>query len=160
MNRILIILAAGVAGFILPACDKDKAAGKASAGGGDGGANVGEKAALDAFKADVKAIKDWTEKNQPDNPAAGMAMVAEMATKLKAVRTQGLPADLNAAFQKMLAVMDKVQAALKEMPTDATPPDASFQAKMEAIDKEGDAAAEELKTVGKKYGLDDLELGK
>ena len=170
MKRFLLVLAAGASGCLLFACDKsdksDKDTGKTSGAATSGGAKSDANAAIEAFKSDVKGIKEWTEKNQPDasNPASGVAMMTEMVTKMKAVRTQGLPADLNAAFQKMLAVMDKMQAAMKDLPTDPTTatPDAAakFQSKMEAISKEGDAAGEELKAAGKKYGLEDLELGK
>ncbi len=60
--------------------------------------------------------------------------------------------------------MDKMQTAMKELPTDptTTTPEAmtKFQEKMQAISKEGEAVGEELKTLGEKYGIEDLELGK
>jgi hypothetical protein len=159
MKRFLIILTAAAAALAMPSCNKDD----------------DEKAAIERFKADGKAIKEWTDKNKPDekNPVSSMAMMDQMVVKLKAVRTDGLPADLKGAYGKMVAVVEKMQAAFKGFPKDQaafmtfiqekmTSDPAfmtNFQQQMETLSKEGDAASEELKTVAKKYGIEDLDIG-
>jgi len=179
MKRFILILTAAAAGMALPACKKDEAESKSGdagkTGGTTGGATAGsgkidEKAALEVFKAQALAMKAWAEKNEPDktNPAAGMAMIGQMVEQMKGLKTEGLPADLKTAVANMVTAMGKMEDAIKDFPKDpegfmkfmtekaTADPEfgTKFQAKMETVGKEVEAAGKALKEAGDKYGLD------
>jgi len=131
---------------------------------------VSEKDALATYKTEALAIKEWSKKNEPDanNPVAGMALIGQMVDKMKAMKTAGLPADLKAAHEKMVATMGKMADAIKDFPKDAegfqkymiekaTADPAfgtKFQAQMAELGKEAEASGEALKAAGKKYDID------
>jgi hypothetical protein len=149
----IVAIAASLA---LMGCDKKPA--------GGGAPVVDEKTAIANFKAEVESVGKWIEekqKTEPADPAAGAAMMGEVIGKIKAVKTDGLPADLKDAWGEMGVVLTEMGELFKGMPTGATdkPEDAmkalgemmpkmmAMQAKMEPISKK-------LEEVGKKYGLD------
>jgi hypothetical protein len=170
----LLTAAFAASAILFTACDKkpeDTKAGTAGASGtATSGGAVSETDALATYKADALAIKEWSEKNEPDaaNPVGGIAMIGQMVDKMKAMRTAGLPADLKAAHEKMVAAMGKMQDATKDFPKDAAgfqkfmiekataDPQfgEKFQTEMGTIAKEVEAAGEALKTAGTKHGLD------
>lgn len=173
MKRLLLILAA--AGLALPSCDKEKSSGPGGGSGTSGGTSGAtstrsEKTALEEFKADAIKIKQWQDTNKPDasDPMGGMAMIGQAAEKMKAVRTDGLPADLKDAYSKFLTAIGKMQDVIKDFPKDqagfmkfmtekaqADPEfGTKFQQKMETIGKEVETAGNHLKETGKKYGID------
>ncbi|HEX2750455.1 MAG TPA: hypothetical protein VHM91_20790, partial [Verrucomicrobiales bacterium] len=126
-----------------------------------------EKDALKEFKSDMAAIKKWTIAEQAkakQNPMAGLKMVGEMNSKIGKVRTDGLPEDLAGEYKKMTGVIKQMAALFKGMPEDEAElmswaqskfTDPAFGEKMQALGKEATETGEKLKTIGKKYGLDE-----
>ena len=129
------------------------------------------KAGVEAFKAEIKAIKTWVEtqeKGLKENPMGGIALMKELVTKVQAVKTDKLPSDLKEAFTGFSTVLGEMGATIfKDAPEKAEEmlpfmmklaQDPDFQTKMEKLGKAGDAASAKLKEVAKKYGIDDLDL--
>lgn len=106
---------------------------------------IDEKTALATFKTEVETVGTWIEEKQKSvaaDPAAGMAMVGEIVGKLKAVKTDGLPADLKGGWGEMNAVLGEMGDVFKGMP------------KMMAIQAKLEPVAKKLQEIGKKYDLD------
>jgi hypothetical protein len=132
------------------------------------GCDRNEKTALEEFKKDVAALKAWSdekEKSFAGNPMAALAAVGEMTTKCKAIKTDGLPADLKEAWAKNLVAMEKMAALMGEMP--ANPEEAQkkmadpafqkdFGVKMLAIQQEVMSASTKMDELSKKYGFESL----
>lgn len=148
------------------ACDKkttDRASGK-PADPAPKPAAVSEKIAIANFKAEVEAVGTWIEEKRDsigNNRAAGMAMVGEIIGKLKVVRTDGLPAELKAAWGEMNAALAEMAGVLKDMPKiDASKPEEmgklmqDFLPKMMAIQAKVEPVAKKLQEAGMKYDLD------
>lgn len=159
--------------LIFTACDKKPEGGGASGGSSSsssGGGAASEKDALEAFKKQAAEIKDFADKNKPDgaNPAAGMALIGQMVDKMKALKTDGLPADLKQAVADMNVALGKMNDVIKDLPKDAegfqkaimekATKDPSFvqkfQGDMAKIGEEVKTAGEKLKEVSKKHGID------
>jgi hypothetical protein len=127
-------------------------------------AAVDEKTAIANFKTEVETVSKWIEEKQKSagaDPAAGAAMVGEIVAKLKAVNTDGLPADLKAAWVDMNGVLGEMGEVFKSMPkVDASKPEemgkvmGDFMPKIMAIQAKVTPVAAKLEEVGKKYGLD------
>ncbi len=126
-----------------------------------------EKEALKEFKSDMAAIKKWTIAEQAkakENPMAGLKMVGAMNAKIGKVRTDGLPEDLAGEYKKMTGVIKQMAALFKGMPEDDAElmswaqskfTDPAFGEKMQTLGKEATETGEKLKTIGKKYGVDE-----
>lgn len=159
------LLAAAIS-FAFTACDKKSA--EADTGQpvnpAPKPAVVDEKTALANFKTEVETVGTWIEEKQKSvgtDPAAGMAMVGEIVGKFKAVKTDGLPADLKGAWGDMNAVLGEMGDVFKSMPKiDASKPEEmgklmqDFMPKMVAIQAKVEPAAKNLQEIGTKYGLD------
>lgn len=132
-----------------------------------------DAAALDAFKKEMVAIEAYTKEQEAtlkDNPMAGIAMIRNIVGKLKAVKTDGLPADLKAGYGDFVTVMVKMGDIFKGWPDKpeqmvefiqkkaAEDPKfmESFGEKMAALEKEVEPAIKKLDELGKKYGLEGL----
>ncbi|MEO6740849.1 MAG: hypothetical protein ABIP20_11385 [Chthoniobacteraceae bacterium] len=125
---------------------------------------VDEKTAIANFKTDVEGVTKWIEEKQktpPADPAAGMAMASEVIAKFQAIKTDGLPADLKAAWGDMSALMSEMGTIFKSMPTakpdkpeDAMKAMGEIMPKMMALQAKVEPAAKKLEEVGKKHGLD------
>ena len=123
-----------------------------------------EKNAIANFKTEVESVGKWIEEKQKSvqtDPAAGMAMMGEMVGKFKAIKTDGLPADLKGAWGEMGGVMTEMGEIFKGMPTakpdkpeDAMKAMGELMPKIMAIQSKMEPAAKKLEEVGKKYGLD------
>lgn len=174
----LLTTALAASAILFTACDKKEGGstsggGSSSSGGGStsgGGGATSEKAALETYKTEALAIKTWSEGQKADasNPVAGMALLGQMADKMKGMKTAGLPADLKSAHEKMVGVVQKMADAVKDFPKDAegfqkfmiekaTADPAfgtKFQEQMQTLGKDMEAAGEELKAAGKKYNID------
>ncbi len=153
MKEILIFL---LAAFALSACDRS-------------GVSRAERAAIKIYAADTRALHEWMEKNKPDegNPAAFLAIMDESQTRMRAIKTAGLPTDLKAAFEKTVASAEKIFDLFREVPRDdagfveyfreKAKSDPGFKENFEKAfgdaQKEGDEANAELTVVSGKYGI-------
>jgi hypothetical protein len=147
--------------MFLASCDKK---GGDSSSGGSGGAAVSEKEALENFKKSALEIKAMSKAGKDDkDPMAQMAMVKPMLAKMQAIKTDGLPADLKAAWADMKVKVAEMADIMKDMPDKKEEimawaqkkfTDPAIAAKMQKMGDEGKAAGEKLKEVGKKYNLD------
>ena len=128
-----------------------------------------EKTAIANFKAEIEGTTKWMEEKQKAagaDPMAGIAMMGEMVNKFKAIKTDGLPADLKAAWSEMTAVVSELGDVFKGLPKlDPAKPEEMGKAmesvgpKMMAVMAKGDPIAKKLEEVGKKYGLDMKKIG-
>jgi hypothetical protein len=125
---------------------------------------VDEKTAIANFKSEVESVSKWAEEKQKSaasDPAAGMAMMGEVVAKFKAVKTDGLPADLKGAWGEMTGIMGEMGDIFKNMPKpDPSKPDAAgkmmgeIMPKLMALQAKVEPVTKKLEEIGKKYGLD------
>jgi hypothetical protein len=132
-----------------------------------------DAAAMEAFKKEMLAIEAYTKEQEAalkDNPMAGIAMIRNIVGKLKAVKTDGLPADLKAGYGEFVAVIAKMGDMFKGWPdkpeqmvefiqkkaTEDPKFMESFGEKMAALEGEMKPAIQKLDELGKKYGLEGL----
>ena len=123
-----------------------------------------EKTALANFKTEIESTAKWIEEKQKTagaDPAAGIAMVGEIVSKFKSIKTDGLPADLKATWGEMTGVMAEFGDIFKGLPKpDPAKPDEAMKAfgeimpKMMAVQGKIEPIAKKLEELGKKYGLD------
>ena len=123
-----------------------------------------EKTALANFKTEVESTSKWVEEKQKTDgadPVKGMAMVGEIVSKFKSIKTDGLPADLKATWGEMTGVMAEFGDIFKGLPKpDPAKPDEAMKAfgeimpKMMAVQGKIEPIAKKLEELGKKYGLD------
>ena len=104
------------------------------------------------------------------NPMAGIAMIRNIVTKLNAVKTDALPADLKSGFTEFVVAISKMGEIFKDWPEKPEEMQAFivkklgedpkymdvFGEKMAALEKEVQPAVEKLDALGKKYGLEGL----
>ncbi len=159
----LLTAACAASAILFAACDNK--------GGGSGGA-TSEKEALDAFKAKVEEIKQLSKAGEAEsqgNPMGGMGKLKQIMAKVAEIKTDGLPADLKEAFTVAQSKMAGMAEIFKDMPEKQEEmmawmmklgTDPAIKEKMETLQKEGDAAFEKLKEVGKKYGIEDFGMSK
>ncbi len=147
MKRLLLTLIAVAATLTFNGCSRD------------------EKTAIEEFKKDVTEFSKWSDEKQKalTDPAQAMASFGELAAKLKAIKTDGLPADLKdpwngmlGSLDKMAALMPKDAAAAQKMMSDPNSAK-DFMPKMMAIEAEVKPNVEKLQAAGKKYGIDNLD---
>jgi hypothetical protein len=132
-----------------------------------------DAAAMEAFKKEMLAIEAYTKEQEAgakENPLAGVAMIRNIVGKLKAVKTEGLPADLKAGFAEFVTVIAKMgdmfagwpdkaeemQTFITKKMTDDPQYMEKFGEKMAALEKEMQPAIQKLDELGKKYGLEGL----
>jgi hypothetical protein len=131
-------------------------------------------AALDAFKKDMEALEAYTKEQEAaakTNPMAGIAMIRNIVAKLKAVKTEGLPADLKAGYGEFVAVIAKMGDLFAGWPDKAEDMQTFivkkmgedpkfmevFGEKMAGLEKEMQPAIAKLSELGKKYGFEGLD---
>lgn len=136
---------------------------------------------LDRFKEDINAIKAFMVANEGSADAkVGFENLKELISRASAVKTEGIPEDLAASFQRMISVMKRIETTLADLPVpldqfsnyfegeklkggaaadEVQAKLQAFQTSMEALAKEGEAASAELKEVGARYGIQSLDLG-
>ena len=151
---------AAVIAFAFTACEK----------------KVDEKAALANFKSEAEAFGKWAEekgKAASTDPMAGIAMMGELPGKFKAIKTDGLPADLKSAWADMGGILGEMTELFKdvkipkiEKPEDATkvmaelgPKFQEIGPKLQAIQAKAERIDKKLEEVGKKYNLDMTKVG-
>ena len=129
--------------------------------------------ALDGFKKEIASLEGYIKEQEAGlktNPMAGIAMIRNIVGKLKAVKTDALPADLKEGFTEFVVAISKMGEVLKDWPEKAEDMQAfivkkigedpkfmdAFGEKMGALEKDLQPATEKLDALGKKYGLDGL----
>jgi hypothetical protein len=127
-----------------------------------------EKAALANFKTEVENTTKWMEENDKaakTDPVQGLAKVGELVAKFKSIKTDGLPADLKAAWGEMTGLMTEFGDVFKGIKIDPAKPEdamkvfAEIGPKMMALEEKGKPVAKKLEELGKKYGLDLKKIG-
>lgn len=139
---------------------------------------VTEQEAIATFKADIEKLdaeNRLKEAQKGGNPAAGIVLLRQLANQLRAVRTEGLPADLKTAYHDTLATIKKLEQVFAGLPdtaaefqayitTKATQDPAflqKFQTDLMSAMAEMQPKAKVLDEVGRKYGIDNLgKVGK
>ena len=123
-----------------------------------------EKTAIANFKGEIQSAGKWIEEKQKSagrNPTDGAKLVGDIVARLQRIPTDGLPAELKAAWGEMGGVLSEMSETFKTMPK----PDASkpadtgrmmreFMPKMIAIQGKVQPVAKKLEDIGRKYGLD------
>ena len=133
-----------------------------------------EKSAIEGFKKDVVALKAWTDemdKKIAENPLTGFTAIGDMASKMKAVKTDELPADLKEPWAGLIAAVDKMVVLVSVFPKDPAEIEKfmtkkssedpkfmdDFGNKMQAIETETKPILEKLKAAADKYGIEGLD---
>ena len=136
-------------------------------------AEEADKAALDSFKKEMAGIEAYTKEQEAaikENPMAGITMIRSIVVKVKAVKTDGLPADFKEAYGKFSAVLSKMGDMFKDWPEKPADMQAfivkkstedpkfmeDFGGKMTAIEAEMAPVIAKLDELGKKYGIESL----
>jgi hypothetical protein len=136
---------------------------------GCGKSKAQEQAAVENFKREAESLDSWMKEKQKSmggNPMAGIAVMKELVGKLKAMKSEDLPADLKDAWADFVSKISKMEALLSEMGSDpaemikkatADPKFMqTFGERMKAIESEVRPAAQRLTEVGKKYGIEKM----
>ena len=134
---------------------------------GCGNSKAKEQAAVENFKKEAEGIDAWMKEKQKSmagNPMAGIAVMKELVAKMRAMKSDDLPADLKDAWGDFVAKISKMEGLLSEMGSDpaemikkatADPQFMqTFGERMKAVEAEVRPAAERLRDVGKKYGIE------
>ncbi len=131
--------------------------------------------ALDTFKKDMTGLEAYVKEQEAGlktNPMAGIAMIRGIITKLQAIKTDGLPADLKTGYSEFVTAISKMGDIFQGWPEKAEDMQAfigkkisedpkfmeSFGAKMATAEKDMAPAVAKLDELGKKYGLDMSKL--
>jgi hypothetical protein len=131
------------------------------------------RAALDAFVKQMRehdaAIEELAAKDRK-TPVGGLNVIRTASTRLQTIKTDGLPADLQAAFRDYVERTQAVAAVFKEWPTKAEDVQPFVKRKLaenpnflvEGKQKNApamtalDEAVTKLAAVAKKYGLENF----
>lgn len=158
----LLTSACAATAILLTACDDKPAAGAASSGSpaASGGGAVSEKDALDAFKkASVEINALIKEGKAAGDPVSGLPKMQAAIEKMKAIKTDGLPADLKESFSGAREGMESMLSKFKDLPKDPAELGAFMQKLMTdpataKLMETGKAASEKFKEVATKYGIE------
>lgn len=127
--------------------------------------------ALDGFKKEMTGLEAYVKEQEAGlktNPMAGISMIRGIVGKLKAIKTDGLPADLKTGYMEFVIAISKMGDMFQGWPDKAEEMQAfivkkigedpkymdTFGEKMAALEKEMQPAVAKLDELGKKYGLD------
>lgn len=125
-----------------------------------------QQTALANFKADIEGFANWAEEKSnaaKSDPSVGLKMMGELAGKLKAIKTDGLPSDLKGAWGEFSGVMGEVSDTYKRVKPDK--PENTMKAignimpKIMAVQRKMEPITKKLEEVGKKYNLDLTNVG-
>jgi hypothetical protein len=154
MKRIALTLILGATLLAFTGCNKAK---DPASGGG------GEKTTVEGFAAEAKALDTWAEeqkKASSNDPAAGATFVSQLTAKAKAIKTEGLPADLKESWSGVLAGMDKMNGLISQMPKKPEEAIGFFMKNGEEfakLDTEMKTVTGKFRDVAKKHGIQGLE---
>ena len=129
--------------------------------------------ALDGFKKEMTGLEAYVKQQEAglkENPMAGIAMIRNIVTKLRAIKTDGLPADLKGGYMEFVTAISKMGDMFTGWPEKAEDMQAfivkkigedpkymdKFGEKMSALEKDMAPAVAKLDELGKKYGLEGL----
>jgi hypothetical protein len=135
----------------------------------------GGQTAVAGFKKEMAALEAYVKEQEAGlktNPMAGIAMIRGIVSKLKAIKTDGLPADLQTGYTEFVAAISKMGDLFKGWPDKAEDMQRfigknlsedpkymdKFGEKMAALEKAMQPAVAKLDELGKKYGLDMTKL--
>ena len=160
LTRILTTACAASA-LLFTSCDKDT--------GTSGGGARSEKEALADFKKSADELNAMTKEDPaPTDPMAGMVKMKAIMAKVKAINTDGLPADLKEAFINFRNKLSEMADVVKDMPEKAEDrlawaqkmmADPALGQKMDTLGQEVATLGEKMGEVAKKYGID-ADVGK
>jgi hypothetical protein len=106
-----------------------------------------EKAALETFKTETAALDTWAKAQNK-----GPEFTTQLTAKMKAIKTDGLPADLKEAWTSAVDGVEKMNAVAAEISKN---PEAI--GKMLALAGEMEPRAAKLKEVANKHGITTLD---
>ena len=129
--------------------------------------------AIERFKKDIRAVDAWMkeqEKATEKNPLLGLVLSRTLAVKLRAVPTEGLPAELKSAYDEYVAAtadMAEIFAGWPETEKELTEylqkrvaedPQVmdKVSAKMAAWGTVNTPVRDRLQELAKKYGLEEI----
>jgi hypothetical protein len=130
-----------------------------------------EKAALAAFDKAGKEVEAWVDAKQKEMTGGPSSeFMKEMLGKIKGIPTKGLPEDLKSAFDGVVSSMEKMTDGMKDLNLPSKQEEMAafwekkvkedpefmknFQAKMETLGKDSNAASKKMEELAKKYGLE------
>jgi hypothetical protein len=99
MTRLATLLTAAITLCLLSACT--------------------DYSAIASFKAEVSTLNEWIRAQQKavdQNPLSGFALAAEASAKMKAIKTDKLPPDLQQAWKGLLEAYEKMEADVAGFP--------------------------------------------
>ena len=128
---------------------------------------------LAGFKKEMTGLEAYVKEQEAGlktNPMAGISMIRNIVTKLQAIKTDGLPADLKTGYTEFVTAISKMGDMFTGWPEKAEDMQAfivkkigedpkymdSFGEKMAALEKDMAPAVAKLDALGKKYGLEGL----
>ena len=157
LTRIIITAFASSA-LLFASCNKDEKGGSSASGGGAGA--VSEKDALDAFKkAAVEINALVAEGKAAPDPVSGLPKMKAALEKMKAIKTEGLPADLKESFTASMAGLDEMINLFKGMPADPAEIEPFMNKlmtdpKIAKLGETSKAATAKFKEIAAKYGIE------
>lgn len=164
-----ITAALAASAILITSCDKPKDDKAGDAKSSSGGAAVSEKDALAGFKKAAEELNALTKEDaaNPD-PMGKMGKMKAVLAKVKAIKTDGLPADLKDAFTAFRGKLTEMGDLLKDMPekkedmlawAQKLGTDPELGKKMGAIGGELGQLGEKFAEIAKKHGID-AQIGK
>jgi hypothetical protein len=128
---------------------------------------VDEKTAIENFKKEATEIGKFAEAKmkeaQGGNPMAAMTSMGEVFAKLKAIKTDGMPADFKAAWADLNVAFTDMGELFKSLPKADKPEDGmkammELMPRMQAIQAKLEPAQKKVEELAKKYGFDMNQL--
>jgi hypothetical protein len=128
-------------------------------------AATNEKAAFENFKKEAGEVAKWAEAKMKEaqagaagNPLGSMTAMGEVFDKLRAIKTDGLPADFKGAWGEMGDVFGEMSTIVKgikiEKPEDALKVMTELGPKMQAVQAKIEPVSKKFEEIAKKYGID------
>ena len=108
--------------------------------------------ALDGFKKQMTGLEAYVKEQEAGlktNPMAGIAMIRNIVTKLQAIKTDGLPADLQTGYTEFVTAISKMGDMFKGWPEKAEDMQAFIVKKIGEDPKYMDAFGEKMAALEK-----------
>ena len=129
--------------------------------------------ALDGFKVEITSLEGYIQQQEAilkTDPMAGINMIRGIISRLYAVKTDRLPADLKQGFTEFVVSTARMGELFKDWPNRSEDMQSfiakkigadpkymeTFDAKMKAIEIDMQPATKKLDELGRKYGIDGL----
>ena len=117
--------------------------------------------ALDGFKKQMTGLEAYVKEQEAGlktNPMAGIAMIRNIVTKLQAIKTDGLPADLQTGYTEFVTAISKMGDMFKGWPEKAEDMQAFIVKKIGEDPKYMDAFGEKMAALEKAMHEVDPEI--